>query len=307
MRKNSILKQKTKKLDMGGNLLFARLVFEKKLHHHIKDNKELINDRKDLLLKVINYDTVINKLLSKRCKQNKECKIYTKHDWRFAGIKKGEDYIYGKLGKIATHNLLQPNDEKRDFIITKANEAFILYFLIDLENNIIAYEAKQNIGDKAPLIIISETFNQFFEDKETLKMNLLADPRKILKRIMQLRRVKEIDLTITPSNPHSAKPSDEMDKLLKNGNITRLIIKGYSQHKDGILLDKIPLIKSGFYLAEEGFGSAKAKETDENSITTGDIPIRRKGKVLENMDEENISHLKYHIREILKILEGKNV
>ncbi len=105
-----------------------------------------------------------------------------------------------------------------------------------------------------------------------------------------------------PTNPDSTSSSEEMDKFLNNENIKKLKLQ--AQFKEGgFNLEKSKLIKSGVYLAQEGYGNAKAKgilEESKEKVVTGNIPIK------SDIDELNFkkdeSNIKILLEEIKKVL-----
>ena len=290
---------------MASTLQFARLIFDTKLQHFETNNREEYN--KIILLKVIDYDTPIVKLLSKA---GKNIHIIDA-TWNFAGIKEGIldniPYIYGKLGKESTQTHLVRDNKKKDYVLSETTDAYVIYFLIDLKKNVLVYESKRNVGEKAPLDIIKDVFNSYYDDKEELEIEIITDKRKIVERMNRLSTLDIVDLNVYRTNPESTSGSDKMDTFLREGHIRRLHLKAYSDKK-GIQLNKVDLIKSGFHLAEEGYGSAKAigKIGDNyEEIVTGDIPIKIDTNLTKDDDQINIKTLLYQIREALKRLEDK--
>ncbi len=150
MKINNLTKQKgfkhKKPINDMTTILFGRLVFDRKIKEFSK-KEDKIKDEKELLLKVINFRKDINKLL-----RDSKANYYIKNiNWCFAGIKKNEYYIYGKLVKETICEKLKRDE---DYIIDKDTESKISFFLIDLQKNIIVYESKKKVGEKAPIIII---------------------------------------------------------------------------------------------------------------------------------------------------------
>lgn len=288
-----------------GTLLFGRLIFDTKIHHYDAHLRNVIDNRKQALLEVINFDTKIRELL---LKSNKKKYALENTDWHFAGIKLSEDYLYGKLGKETEAHKPILDKEKRDYIIQDIKEpSGVVIFLIDLKNSVIAYELKNNVGEKAPIEIIQETFNVFHNKKEELEISIITDKKKIINRMKQFSVLRNIKLRVSRTNPDSTSGSDEMDNFLKKGHIKRLKLEAISD-ENGIDLNKISLLKSGFHLAEEGYGTAIAKGDigrKQEKFSAGDLPIKKENASITKDDEVNIKNLIYYINGILKELESK--
>lgn len=284
-------------------LLFARLHFSKKLHHFDNNNLSDINYKKRILLDVIKYETEITRLLAVN---GKNAHLRGGFKWNFAGIKTGDDYIYGKLGKSTKFNTLKRDDKTKDYVPTEIAIDNVMVFLINLEQNIIVFESKKDIGHKAPLDIIKDIFNIIHKDKESLELELITDKREIIKRLNRMKFINKICLNVHPTNPHSTDSSEKMDNWLKQGRISRLKIEAHSEDK-GIDLENLDLIRSGLYLAQEGHGSGKidGKIGDKKEkLITGKYPIRKEGNIQKD-DEMNIKILLHQIKELIRALEEK--
>jgi hypothetical protein len=300
MFKHMHLKKNIDEFNMGSVLVFARLNFHTKIHHPYNDAQKMQEHRCKILLDVIKYETPIKKLLTEAKKKQH---IPEGFDWHFVVSKSEKGYIYGKLGKDTKSYRLTPDDFKKDYVMTETIEAYIIYFLIDLVNNVMVYEVKKMVGNKAPIEILTDTFNAYHKDKEDLEINIIADKREIISRIQRLRKIEEIEFNVTPTNPHSTPCSGTMDEFLKSGNIGRLHLNAFAKGEGSIKLEDVPLLHSGFYLAQEGHGSGKARYKNE-VVTTGDIPIKSNADLNTNEDTR-IQTLLYHIKEMLKIIEHK--
>jgi hypothetical protein len=283
-------------------LHFARISFDVKITH-FEDKDKIKSHRKDVLLKVIDFNTPIKKLLARIGKTTH----LKKFDWHFAGIKANEDYIYGKLGKERGKTKLTLDEIKKDYIQNTITDANVVFFLIDLNKNVLVFELKKDVGAIAPVEILMDVFNAYYDDKEKIVIQPITDKREIINRIKKLTRINTIHLNISPTNPDSTSGSDEMDKFLRAGNIKRMSIEAFS-YENGIKLDNVPLIKSGFHLAEEGYGSAKATGkmgTSHEEIITGNIPITSNVNLVPSDDELNIKILLKQIKMILERMEQK--
>ncbi len=98
---------------MVSKLRFARINFEPKLTHFKEDKKNKIKRERDQFLKVISFDIDVNSILrkaSEKWKSSPKIKkpgyrpqkiesIKDEMEWKFGGIKTGDNYIFGKLAK----------------------------------------------------------------------------------------------------------------------------------------------------------------------------------------------------------------
>ncbi len=269
---------------MPSNLLFARITFNPTLDDFSSSANKLESEKKRLL-KVISWDTDILGQIT----GPEKSKIKIKNvEWKFGGIKEGEDYIYGRIAKCKGHIASIADNETKDFKKEYQREAFVCNFLIDLRNHIFAYEAKRDVGKKAPLWIISGVYNSF-HGSDMMRLNLITDKRKITKRINELSVITSIKLSLVPTNPDMTSSSAKMDSLIRNIRASRFNIEATSGY--GLeLTGEGGLLNSGLALAEDGYGSAKV---------TG---LKEKAELGEN-DDKNITHLKDVISSVIKILK----
>lgn len=293
-------------------LLFGRLIFDKK-QKEPTNKEELIKERKGFLLKIIKFGESVNKLL-----KESEADYYIKQgSWCFAGIKKGDDYIYGKLVKEKDCERIKRDEEKEDYIPNKDTESKVSFFLIDLNKNIIAYESKKDVGDKAPITIIKNAFNSNFKEDVSLEINIIKDKRKIIERMRKFSAINYVEMNVSPTNPDSTDSSDKMNEFLNTENMKKLKLQAYFK-ESGFNPQKEGLIKSGFALAQEGYGSASAegkyepkekikgkklKKIGKEKISVGDIPIKSQVELNFKRDDSNIKKLLEEIKNVIKRLE----
>jgi hypothetical protein len=291
---------------MKSVLLFARINFDTKLTHFIQEESKLQRER-EILLKVISPDVKINSLLKKKGKT-----YFIKHNeiWKFGGIKHGEDYIFGRLGKIKGHILNLFDEKNKDFIKSEIREANPCNFLIDLTKHILIYESKRNIGEKAPILVIQDAFNSFFENEEKIQIIPITDKRKIINRINELQSITQIKMRLNPTNPDNTSSSDKMDQFLKELRADKIKIEALSTK--GIDLDGGGgLIRSGLRLAEEGYGNAQVrgikitqyKQQKIELISLFNLPIKENEELSEN-DIIAIKQLKTKITVIVDLLNS---
>lgn len=289
---------------MPSSLRFARITFHPTLDDYMEGLNKLELE-KDRLLKVISWDTEILGYI----KGFEKSRVNIKNvEWKFGGVKEGDEYIYGRIAKCKGHITSIADNKTKDFKKEYQREAFVCNFLIDLRNHILAYESKRNVGEKAPLWIISGVYNGFY-GSNMMKLNLITDKRKITKRINELSTITSIKLSLVPTNPNSTPTSDKMDSFLRNVNATKLTIEANS--KGGLdLKGEEGLLNSGLALAEEGYGSAKVTGLKEKGgefqkeevINTYNLPIREEAELGGN-DDKNIIRLQRVISSVITILK----
>jgi hypothetical protein len=151
---------------------------------HFDDNYEKIEERRELLREVIDFDTDINEYL-----EDIKTEVDTKEvTWRFAGITAEEDYIYGKIGKEKSEKDYQIDNEKKDYIPDKRESKHLCHFLINLRYGIMAYENKNYIGSKAPFRIIRDTVNSYY-GRDEIEASVVTDPEKLMEKLNQFSRI----------------------------------------------------------------------------------------------------------------------
>ena len=280
------------------SLLFARITFESKLQH-FSENMGKYGKNKyylDKFLEIINSDTNINKNLNKAGKH----KLLKNHSWRFGCVKSGDNYIYAKLGKTKEYNITHFDKNKKDFINESTDNSLVIRFLIDLNSKVFVYQHKRDVGNKAPINLIESLFNSYFDNKEQITIKTITDKQQIVSMMKKLTKLESIELNVYRTNPNSTHGSDKMDDFLKKGNIKKILIKAQSDEM-GINLNNIDLLNSGFHLAEEGYGTGKARgkiDNKDKTINIGNVPIREDDDLL---DDDNIN-IKILLKQITKVL-----
>jgi len=289
---------------MPSKLLFARINLSPTLDDYVEGANKLDIEKKRLL-KVISWDTDILKEITGPGKSSVNIKNV---EWKFGGVQEGEDYIYGRIAKCKGHIASIADNKAKDFKTEYLREAFVCNFLIDLRNHVFVYESKKNVGEKAPLWIISGTYNGHY-GSDRMKLNPITDRRKITQRINELSVITSIKMSLVPTNPDMTPSSAKMDTLIRDLRANRVTIEATSGR--GLnLTGEDGLLSSGLALAEEGYGSAKViglKTTGdglqkEEVINSYNLPVKEKVELDQN-DDENITRLKDKISSVISILK----
>ena len=301
---------------MVSKLRFARINFEPKLTHFKEERKVKIKRERDEFLKVISFDIDVNSILRKAREKWKSTPRINKPgyqpqkiesikddtEWKFGGIKYGDDYIFGKLAKYKGHIITITDEKNKDFKQDKIKDAHLCNFLINFEKHILVYESKKNIGEISPKILIEELFNSYFGGEEQISLEIITDKREIIQRIEDLEVITSVKLHLKPTNPNSSPSSDRMDKLLKSLKASRLTIEASSVA--GIdLSGGENFLQSGLRLAEEGYGNAqvigrkKDKEDEYETINSYNLPVSEKVKLPQD-DNDKIALLNKKADEI---------
>lgn len=281
---------------------FARLSFEKKFSHYA-DERDEIERRRENLLEVINFETDVNSLLQGTESQN----LIDRGNYAFAGIETNGQFISGKIGKEREDQRKIKDEEIRDYVTEESEDADISFFVIDLENSVMAYEYVRNVGEKAPFRIIRDTFNSFHDGFEELSISLLVDKDEVSEELDKLVHIEALYLTnLHPTNPDSTNHSQNMDEFLRNGGIDNLNLDAKG---DDVKLRETPLLDSGLGLAEEGYGTATVKGEDKNGdelkVSTDDKPIEAEVEIGEST-EVNKAKLLDEIETILNRIKGQS-
>lgn len=293
---------------MTSNLRFARIVFESKLDHY-GNHEDKIQREKRLLLRVISYDTNLSALLNRDTVKNKS--IIKDYRWKFGEIIEGPDYIYGKLAKFKGHQFTTLDDSTKGFKKDILNEAYLTILYFDLKNHILAYEFVKNIGDKAPLIVVQEAINAYYQKEQEVIITPISDTRKIFDRIKSIKIITSVKLNLTPTNPNFSPSSKKMDTLLKSLNASRISIQATSS--EGLNMDGgEKFLESGLALAEEGYGNAQVKGVTlipgggEKSVIINSINLPLSRKVaLKEKAQDNIKIIRRTLVEALALIKKK--
>jgi hypothetical protein len=297
---------------MPSKLLFARFHFEPTIIVTPQEENLKVERDKQKILKIISFETDINLYLQK----SKHKGLLNENIlWQFGGIKSGEDYIYGKLGKVKVKKTNVVDTAHKDFKLGTQTEGEVCNFLFDIKNHIFAYESKKGVGPKAPYLIIEIIFNSY-HNNEKIKFELLKNRNEILQKISELKIITSVKLNLCPTNPNSTSSSKKMDEFIKNFGAGKIYFElNAPENSTGINLKAADgIAQSGIRLAEEGYGSARIegiKELEvleENGksnvkievIDSVGLPIKKEVD-LSNNDDENIKILIRTTSDLMKM------
>jgi|GEM_PF-2829966 len=298
---------------MSSILLFHRFHFDPRIEAKNQDeNISKLKTEKETLLKLISFDTDINKFI----RESIHTSLLRKDtSWNFGGITEGEDYIYGRLGKVKGKitNVIDP--EIKDFIPNVQKEGDVCNFLFDMKNHILTYESKRNVGPKAPYLIIKTIFNSYYSEKVRIEFELLKNRKEILQKINELDGITSIKLNLRSTNPDGTTSSKKMDEYIRSFRATKMNIEIIAPKNGSIDINASSgIVQSGIRLAEEGHGSAriegfkeievqeeKGKSTRKAEIIDSvGLPIQ-KNITLSNKDYENIKKLMNTTSDLIKM------
>lgn len=285
---------------------FARLSFEPKLSH-FTDSRDKIERRKEALLEVINWETDVNRLL----KETSSSYLTKRGDWGFGGVITGDTFIAGRIGKEKDREGRMKDPEKRDYVPVERKYADVAFFVIDLDNMIMAYEYKRSPGKKAPYRIIRDVFNNHHDGEEIVSFSPLVDREEFSQELRNIDVVTQLHfVNLHPTNPGSTERSEPMDNFLRRSGIDDLLLNASSGKEDnerGIQVREEPLLDGGLSLAEEGYGRAEVRGRDTNGnekrVTTEETPKEAVVEIEEENDSRNREKLLREIRDILKQMQ----
>lgn len=250
---------------------FARLEFTPKLSHFTSD-QEALERRRDTLHDVIRYETDVNSYL-----KGTEYEHYiNRGDWNFAGVEVGEDYISGKIGKEKDDRRTVRDDEKKDYIEKEEEDADISFFVIDLQNCIMAYEYRRNVGKKVPYRLVQSAYNGYHGGKEELNASPLVDREEFRQAVDEIEEIEEVSFTnLSPTNPDFTEYSESMDVFLRESDIETMSMSAFGDDIDLYGNDEIA---GAIGLSEEGHGRATIVGTDgrgnDREVSTEDKAAR---------------------------------
>lgn len=291
------------------HILFARLIFEPNLSDWTMNKTERTQAQVNSLLKIISYQFNPNEVILRKINQQRanlkrvlkvqfrrDSRYYEKNTWKFGGINSNNNQISGKLAKKTGLDINLENDEIEDFTSETIESSNYCRFVIDLENHILCFENKKNVGELSPLCVIQDAFNAYFDGSEKIQINLINDRRKISEKIQQFKRITRIKLNLSITNPNSTPISKRMDDSLRSMRIRKMEINATSF--DGLDMEaEEGYLKSGLALAEEGYGTAqvigvvsKNGKDSEISMRSYNLPYHEAVDI-SNKSEEQIFNL----------------
>jgi len=276
---------------MTSKLHFSRFHFEPIVAINTEEEKIKLENDKQKLLKIISFETDINKYLKGSKHKNL---INEKISWQFGGINAEDYYIYGKLRKVKVRKTTLIDEDKKDFKTGVQEDGEVCNFLFDIKNHIFTYESKRNVGSKAPILIIESIFNSYYGEadnadgankKEKIIFELLKNRKEISQRIDELKIITYVKLSLYPTNPNSSPTSKNMDEYLKSIGAEKADFEYFASEKgNGIDLNAVNgIVKSGIRLAEEGYGNARIKGLKEVEIKEEKGTSKRKIDVINSI------------------------
>ncbi len=166
-------------------------------------------------------------------------------------------------------------------------------FFIDNENSLIAFhEASSQISKDQFVRLFKEVFESSFEGFFVeVGIHLINDGVSFLKELKSFEIVSKVTISLVPSNPHFGEEWKEIDKLMKEENLTNY--KQVYENKRGgsVVVDK--KIESGIYMSEDGYGVADAtglKNGKTTTISTKKSKNVQHAKAPKNSAPENIMY-----------------
>lgn len=289
---------------MKRTIRFARLSFERTLSYY-EDGYDVLGKRKEALLDVIDYHTDINELL----RQTPRRSLRRRGEWHFGDVIPDEYVISARLGKEKRDTRRRRDPEKKGFVEEYIEDNNIAFFVIDLEESILAYESRLEVGNKAPYWILEAIFNQYHEGEHELSITPITDKEEVRRDLQRISRVTKVRFkNLSRANPDSTDLSEPMETFLEEGRIETLNLRAennFEQAIEGINLDH-PLLNGGLSLAEEGYGTAeisgKAVSGEDISVTTE----RQQKRTRVNEADTDRMYRKRLIEQIDEILEELN-
>src|SRR5665647_2707962 len=192
---------------MTSKLHFARFHFEPAITITTQEEEKIkLEKDKQKLLKIISFETDINKYLQETKHKNLSNETIS---WQFGGINAEDDYIYGKLRKVKIKKTTLLDNDNKDFKPGVQEDGEVCNFLFYIKNHIFTYESKKNVGSKAPILIIESIFNSYYSNtdntddtnkKEKIIFELLKNRKEISQRISELKIITYVKLSLYPTN-----------------------------------------------------------------------------------------------------------
>lgn len=189
----------------------------------------------------------------------------------------GQKYIVGTLVKYSPLASNESIDEETGEIIETESKNKVIAkakFIIHPASSQIIHSAIVNhISNSTFADIFSKLFtinNGYDDKKKIISISAINTEYSFVEQVKLLKKIKRIDITVVPSNPHYSEEWESIDKDLKERNISLYRETQESKSNKGIVIDDETNAK--FLMTEDGYGNSTVLGENEfgnlNTIST---------------------------------------
>ncbi|MDF0592652.1 hypothetical protein P0O24_03540 [Methanotrichaceae archaeon M04Ac] len=200
----------------------------------------------------------------------------------------GKKVIFARLGKINMEfeEAIWDRREK-SFKKVSVQEPKALswsnFIIITDTQDIIFEEKLPDISIKQFTEIFSYLYKQHFSgDLSSLKIDLMQETKRIFDKLRGFDKILEVQLKVTPSNPHDDPLFKPLDDMLKNSGTKEANLK-FKNKEDGLTVEDT-IIEQGIALSSAGYGQytiVAKKDEQIEKIKSKDEIIRAEIEVAD--------------------------
>lgn len=222
------------------------------------------------------------------------------YDWRYGDLEFGEEFIFGRLGKIVKGKTKFVYDETHKGFVEKESdepEAELTTFLLSLKTHLLVFEERPSIGYKEFLFVFQESFNKFLKQDSAVTLELITNKQLIEAILDTAKKVLKAKFVLRPSNPDMDEDNKKIDEALKEMKADSAKLEVRSE--DGLETKKPSLFRSSIAQGNKGYGHYAITYENQN----GDIlKFESRKKIFkENFEvSNNKDALKSKFKQILK-------
>lgn len=177
-----------------------------------------------------------------------------------------EGYIIGNLVKYNPYDEGQFVDEDTSEVTDGYVSNRIIaksFFFIDLKESVLVFEEIRNHLTKQTFIkMFTNLFNSNFEEDftTTITIDTFKEQYSFVEKVRELKHITKIVIALVPSNPRYSPNWEQMDKKLRDNNITKYREIQTSNKPSGIKIDTET--ESKMMMSEDGYGESTASGVD---------------------------------------------
>lgn len=205
----------------------------------------------------------------------------------------GKEFISGQLVKYNPADIERVVDESEQKIVdedVKNKVVGMSRFIIDASSSIVMFMEVPNVISRETFVNrFTELFKKNYDDYFIeLSITPIKEQYSFIETIRKFRAVKQISITLFPSNPNFADRWKVIDERLRNNHITK-----YKETQENNISGQNIRIdeetENKFLMAEDGYGESHASGIDENgnerTISTKDEVKHISKQIPPDMDK----------------------
>jgi len=211
------------------------------------------------------------------------------HSYKITDVTQTGDYILGYLVKYDPYGRGEYLDDKTGKVRqggTKNNIIAKSLFILNVDESLIAFEEVPNIISKHQF---RRVFSELFRENhggnvKEFSITGITEQYSFIEKVKTLTKIKQINISLVPSNPRNADLWRDTDERLRENNITSYREVMISTDPEGLIVDEETIGKMA--MAEDGYGESEARGLDNEGHNVVINTTGRKQELTQNLPNE---------------------